>query len=318
MSASCRRSKSRCDEHGRRSPYGCATFLKDFYCDRLVVIGVGLIGGSVAAALRRADKVRRIVGVGRGCANIERALALRVIDEAIEDIAVAVKGADIVLLAVPVLQTDGVLAQLAAGIGAKTLVTDAGSTKRNFVESVRRILPTHLAHVVPAHPIAGAERTGVDAASAELFVDRNVVLTPLPENHVGAIDRIESMWKACGAHVSRMSCDHHDQVFSAVSHLPHMLAYTLVHMLARRPDAQELFSFAAGGFRDFTRIASSSPEMWRDIALANSAALLADIANYQQQLAQLADLIRTADAQQLGKLFDTARNARDAWLRQDS
>jgi prephenate dehydrogenase len=318
MHASCRRWKSCSDEYGLRSPLWCAAFLNDFHCDRLVVIGVGLIGGSVAAALRRAGKVRRIVGVGRGRANIERALELRVIDEAIEDVGIAVKGADIVLLAVPLRQNERVLAQLAASVAAQTLVTDAGSTKRNFVAAVRRLLPSHLSHVIPAHPIAGAELTGVDAANSGLFVDRNVVLTPLPENHVGAIDRIESMWKACGAHVSRMSCVHHDQVFSAVSHLPHMLAYTLVHMIATRSDAQELFSFAAGGFRDFTRIAGSSPEMWRDIALANREALLADIASYQQQLGQLAELIRNADAEQLGQIFESARNARNAWLRQDS
>ena len=292
--------------------------LSEFSCNKLVVVGVGLIGGSVAAALRRAGKVRRIVGVGRGRANIERALELKVIDEASDDIAVAVQGADLVLLAVPVQQNDHVLAQLAKSLSAQTLVTDAGSTKMDYVAAVRRLLPALLANVVPAHPIAGAELTGVNAAQSGLFVDKNVVLTPLPENNIQAVDSIESMWKACGARVSRMSPEHHDRVFSAVSHLPHMLAYTLVHMIATRPDAQELFSFAAGGFRDFTRIASSSPEMWRDIASTNRAALLADIAAYQEQLTHLAGLIRDADAEQLGRIFETARNARNAWLRQDS
>jgi len=292
--------------------------LNDFNCDRLVVVGVGLIGGSVAGALRRAGKVRRIVGVGRGRANIERALELQIIDEATDDLCAAVQGADIVLLAVPVQQNDRVLAKLAGSLAAHTLVTDAGSTKMDYVDAVRRLLPSHLAHVVPAHPIAGAELTGVDAANPGLFVDKNVVLTPLPENNAQAVDRIESMWKTCGARVSRMSPVHHDRVFSAVSHLPHMLAYTLVHMIATRPDAQELFGFAAGGFRDFTRIASSSPEMWRDIASSNREALLVDIAAYQQQLAQLAELIRNADAEQIGKLFESARNARNAWLRQDA
>src|SRR5258705_461363 len=220
MRASCRRSRSFSSEHGGRSLLWSTAFLSEFHCDRLVVIGVGLIGGSVAAALRRAGRVRRIVGVGRGRANIERALELGVIDEAIDDIAVAVKGADIVLLAVPVRQNARVLAQLAASLAAQTLVTDAGSTKMNFVADARRLLSSHLSHVVPGHPVAGAELTGVDAANSELFVDRNVVLTPLPENDAGAIDRIESMWKACGARVSRMSCGHHDQVFAAVSHLP--------------------------------------------------------------------------------------------------
>lgn len=292
--------------------------MSEFSCNRLVIIGVGLIGGSVAAALRRAGKVRRIVGVGRGRANIERALELKVIDEASDDIPAAVRGADIVLLAVPVQQNERVLVALAGSIGAETLLTDASSTKMDFVAAVRRILSPQLAKVIPAHPIAGAELTGVDAASAGLFVDKNVVLTPLPENDAGAVDRIESMWKVCGARVGRMSPEHHDRVFSAVSHLPHMLAYTLVHMIATRPDAGELFSFAAGGFRDFTRIASSSPEMWRDIASSNRHALLADIATYQEQLAHLADLIRDADAKELGTIFETARNARNAWLRQDS
>ena len=289
----------------------------EFSCNKLVVVGVGLIGGSVAAALRHAGKVKRIVGVGRGRANIERALELKVIDEASDDIAVAVQGADLVLLAVPVQQNDKVLAQLAGSLSAQTLVTDAGSTKMDYVAAVRRLLPARLAHVVPAHPIAGAELAGVSAARSGLFVDKNVVLTPLPENDVQAVDRIESMWKACGARVSRMSPQHHDRVFSAVSHLPHMLAYTLVHMIATRPDAQELFSFAASGFRDFTRIAGSSPEMWRDIASTNRAALLADIETYQKELTRLAGLISDADTEQLGKIFETARNARNAWLRQD-
>ncbi len=292
--------------------------MSDFSCDRLVVVGVGLIGGSVAAALRRAGKVRRIVGVGRGRANIDRALALGIIDEAGDDLSVAARDADIVLLAVPVQQTGCVLAKLAGAVRANTLVTDAGSTKMDYVAALRRILPAHLAQAVPAHPIAGAELTGVDAATPGLFVDKNVVLTPLPETHALAVDRIESMWKACGARVSRMSPEHHDQVFSAVSHLPHMLAYTLVHMIATRPNAQELFSFAAGGFRDFTRIASSSPEMWRDIAASNRDALLADIASYQLQLTHLAELIRNVDTQQLEQIFDSARDARNAWLRQDA
>ena len=292
--------------------------LSAFSCNQLTIVGVGLIGGSVAAALRRAGKVRHIVGVGRGRANIERALELRIIDEASDDVAAAARKADIVLLAVPVQQNERILSRLADAVAAQTLVTDAGSTKMDYVDAVRRLLPAHLARVVPAHPIAGAEMTGVDAANPALFVDRNVVLTPLPENQAEALDRIEAMWTACGARVSRMSPLQHDRVFAAVSHLPHMLAYTLVNMVATRADAKELFKFAAGGFRDFTRIASSSPEMWRDIAISNREALLADIMGYQEQLAQLAHFIRDADAEQLGRIFETARAARNAWLQQDS
>jgi prephenate dehydrogenase len=292
--------------------------LSNFHSDRLVVIGVGLIGGSVAAALRRAGKVRRVIGVGRGRANIARALELGVIDDAVEDIAAAVKGADAVLIAVPVQQNQCVLGALAGALAPGTLVTDAGSTKQDFVAAVRRIVPRHLASVVPGHPIAGAEWTGVDAASAVLFDDRNVVLTPLQENEVAAVDRVEAMWKACGARVSRMTPERHDRVFSAVSHLPHMLAYTLVHMIATRPDAEALFGFAAGGFRDFTRIAGSSPEMWRDIALANREALLADIEVYQQQLAELARRLRQADGAEIERIFEAARSARNAWIRNGS
>ncbi len=291
--------------------------MKAFHCEKLVVIGVGLIGGSVAIALRKAGQVGKIVGVGRGRANIQRALELGVIDEASDDVAAAVQDADIVLMAVPVQQNDHVLTSLASAVSAQTLLTDAGSTKMDFVAAIRRWMPRHLANIVPAHPIAGAELTGVDAASASLFNNRNVVLTPLVETQAVAVERVQSMWQACGASVSRMSAEHHDRVFSAVSHLPHMLAYALVHMIATREDARELFSFAAGGFRDFTRIASSSPEMWRDIATANREALLADIAQFQQQLAELAKLIGNADADQLVRIFETARNARNAWLRRD-
>lgn len=286
-----------------------------FHSDKLVVIGVGLIGGSVAAALRRAGRVGRVVGVGRGRANIMLALERGVIDEAGADIAAAVAGADTVLLAVPVRQTEAVLKALAPALDPEALVTDAGSTKQDFVASVQRLLPGHLGRVVPGHPIAGAEQTGVEAASATLFEGRKVVLTPMPQTAAASTDRVEAMWRACGAQVLRMAPAHHDRVFSAVSHLPHMLAYSLVHMIATRPDAQELFGFAASGFRDFTRIAGSSPEMWRDIALSNREALLADLDAYGARLAQLSASLRAGDGEALARLFETAREARNAWLR---
>jgi len=168
---------------------------------------------------------------------------------------------------------------------------------------------------VPAHPIAGAEQTGVDAASASLFEGRTVVLTPLPESDPEAVSTVEAMWRACGARVTRMSAQRHDEIFSAVSHLPHVLAYALVHMIASRDDADELFSFAASGFRDFTRIAGSSPEMWRDISLSNRDCIAADIDAFQQALAEVARRVRAGDAQALGRLFEAARSAREAWFK---
>jgi len=288
--------------------------LKEFHSDKLVVIGVGLIGGSAAAALRRAGKVKRVVGVGRGRANVQRALELGVIDEAMEDAATAVRDADAVLLAVPVRQNERVLAAVAPALRPGTLVTDAGSTKQDFEAAARQILGAHLASVVPGHPIAGAEHTGVDAASPNLFQGKNVVLAPLPENAPEAVDRAEAMWRACGARVIRMAAAHHDRIFSAVSHLPHMLAYSLVHMISNRPDAAELFDFAASGFRDFTRIAGSSPEMWRDIAMANRDALVADLDAYQAEVTELTRRLREADADELERIFQAARAARSAWL----
>lgn len=289
--------------------------MTDFHSDRFVIIGVGLIGGSVAAALRAAGAVQHVVGVGRGRANMERAMALGVVDEVSDQAGEAVRGADAVLLAVPVRQNAAVLAQIADQIPRGCLLTDAGSTKGDFVADLRRLLPGHLARCVPAHPIAGAELHGVEAAHAALFRDKNVVITPLPENPPDILRRAEALWETCGARLTRMTPAAHDKIFSAVSHLPHVLAYALVHALALRPDRTELFRFAGAGFRDFTRIAGSSPEMWRDIVLANRDALLDDLAAYRGQIDQLTAMIEGGDGKALETLFATARDARGQWLR---
>lgn len=280
----------------------------------LVVVGVGLIGGSVAAALKRADRVRWVIGVGRGQANLERALDLNIIDEVAEDLSAAVRGADLVLVAVPVAQTGTVLSGLTAAIAGGAIVTDAGSTKRDFIAAARSAFGSAMANVVPGHPIAGAELTGVDAASPDLFQGKRVVLTPVAENRPEAIERVEAMWVACGANVTRMDPEHHDRVFSAVSHLPHMLAFALVEMIAGREEGEELFSFAASGFRDFTRIAGSSPEMWRDICLSNRDLVVADIEAFQRSLSELAQCIRAADAEGVRRVFESARAARQRWI----
>jgi prephenate dehydrogenase len=282
---------------------------------RLAVIGVGLIGGSAALALKRAGSVERVVGIGRGRANLERALELGVVDEIAADAASGVEGADAVVVAVPVGQFDGVLRAIAPGLDADVLVTDGGSTKQDVIAVARPALGGHWPRFVPAHPIAGAEHSGVDAARADLYDGRNVVLTPVPETAPDAVDRAESLWKQCGARVARMSAAEHDGVFAAVSHLPHVLAYALVAMIAERADAERLFAFAAGGFRDFTRIASSSPEMWRDIALANRDALLGEIDRYGAALASVRELVAAADGEALERLFAQSRDARNAWLR---
>lgn len=280
---------------------------------KLVVCGVGLIGGSFALALRRAGVVERIVGVGRRREVLERACALGVIDEIAEEWAGALDGADLVLLAAPVGQTDAILAAMAPHLKPGTIVTDAGSTKRDVVEAIRQHLGGALADVVPAHPIAGAEKSGVEAAFAELYLGRKVVLTPLPESRPEAVQKVRDAWEACGALVVAMTPPEHDRVFAAVSHLPHLLAFGLVDDLAGRSNAPLLFSHAASGFRDFTRIAGSHPEMWRDICVANRVALLEELDAYLGELARLRMMLVEGDGEGLEAVFERARRARNAW-----
>ena len=277
---------------------------------RLAVIGVGLIGGSFALALKKAKAVSHVIGVGRSKENLDLARERGIIDSIQQDAAKAARAADLVLLATPVAQFPAVFAALK---DSKALITDGGSTKRDVIAAARSALGKGIARFVPAHPIAGAEKSGAAAASAELFQNRRVVLTPLAENDAEAVSTVERAWAACGARLSRMGADEHDGVLAAVSHLPHLLAYALVHDIARRDNAAQLFSFAAGGFRDFTRIASSHPEMWRDICAANKENLLRELARYAGKLEEVKALLeRPAD---LEKLFAEARAARDEWIR---
>lgn len=280
--------------------------------DKLVIIGVGLIGGSVALAARRAGLARRIVGVGRPNENLDAALQLGVVDE-VEPIEQAVSDADLVLLAIPVGQMPAVMATMAPHLSAKAAVTDAGSTKGDVVAAARANLGEKLPLFVPGHPIAGAEKSGVTAAKTELFDGKNIVLTPLPENKTTSVQVIADFWRGCGAKVIEMPVDLHDRIFAAVSHLPHVLAFALVEEIARRPNADQLFGFAAGGFRDFSRIAGSSPEMWRDICLANRPAMLQELDAYIARLSQIRSLIDAQNGDALAEAFVHARNARTDW-----
>lgn len=280
---------------------------------KLAVFGVGLIGGSFALALRRAGAVGEVVGVGRGQANLEVARSLGILD-AIASPQEAVRDADLVLLAVPVGQMPAVMAAIAPYLGPETVVTDAGSTKQDVVGYAQSHLAEHMSRFVPAHPIAGAEKAGATAASAELFQGRNVVVTPLAENGSATVSRVKEAWAACGAVVREMTPQAHDQVFAAVSHLPHLLAFALVDDIAGKANAEELFSYAASGFRDFTRIAGSSPEMWRDISLANRDALLKELDAYRAQLDHLRAALEARDAAALEQMFTRASLARNAWI----
>jgi len=281
---------------------------------RVAVVGVGLIGGSFALALKAAKACEEIVGVGRGRANLEAALALGAIDRATGDVAQAAQGADLVLVATPVAQFAAVFEALEPVLAPRALVTDAGSTKRDVVAAARARLGAKISHFVPAHPIAGAEQSGAAAAKAELFRGKRVVVVPLPENPAQSVERVAGAWRTCGARVSEMGPDEHDAVFAAVSHLPHLLAFALVRDIAGRPNSAQLFGYAAGGFRDFTRIASSHPEMWRDICIANRDALLAEVTRYGTQLEAVRALLEAGDAAGLERVFSEARAARNRWL----
>lgn len=276
----------------------------------LVVVGVGLIGGSFALALKAAGRVDRVVGVGRTRENLQHALDAGLVDEVAESLACAAPGADVVLLAAPVGQTGRLMAQLAPCLNGRTIVTDAGSTKQDVVAMARTFLSMHIARFVPAHPIAGMERSGAAAATAELYRGRTVVLTPLPETDPAARDTVRSLWEACGAQVVEMAPDHHDRVLAAVSHLPHLLAFALMDLVGRHAEAETFLRFAGSGFRDVTRIAASSPEMWRDICLANREALLALVDAYCAELNEVRDLVAQGDGEALARLFARARQAR--------
>jgi prephenate dehydrogenase len=285
--------------------------------ERLAVIGTGLIGGSFALALKQSGQVGAVVGAGRSAANLETAKARGMIDEIAHDAAQAVKGADYVLLAVPVGQMENAMQAIALSLKSDAVITDVGSIKQDVIAMAQRHLTTNLSWFVPGHPIAGAETSGAEAARTDLFTGKNVVLTPLPETNFKALVKVQSAWQACGAKASIMKAAQHDRIFAAVSHLPHLLAYALVDMLAGRDDRDLFFNYAASGFRDFTRIAGSSPEMWRDIALANRKALLVELGAYESKLDELKAALSASDGDALSGIFSRAQSARMAWGKQE-
>jgi prephenate dehydrogenase len=277
----------------------------------LAILGVGLIGSSLALALRETRHVQRVSGFGRNRRNLERGVELGVLDDFSLDLGEVVSDADMVLVAVPLGAMAELFAHMAPLLPDRAVITDVGSAKGSVVNDARNGLGDHFARFVAGHPIAGTERSGVEAGFATLFQQRKVILTPTGETETQAVDRVRDMWLACGAGVELMAVEHHDQVLAATSHLPHMLAFSLVSHLSKMSDQDEIFDYAAGGFRDFTRIASSDPVMWRDICIANRDALIDLIEGYQQELTLVADAIRRQDPDALQELFTDAKHTRD-------
>jgi prephenate dehydrogenase len=282
---------------------------------KIAIFGVGLIGGSFALALKKAGAVDQVVGVGRTAASLSRARELGIIDVASVSIEFALQDTDLVLIAAPVAQTESILSNIAPYLQKDTVVTDAGSTKTDVVAAARRALSEKIAQFVPGHPIAGRELNGPEAAIDDLYVGKKVVLAALPENAESDIARVANAWQKCGAVIHHLTAEKHDRVFAAVSHLPHLLAYALVDDIAKKPHADLLFQYAASGFRDFTRIAGSSPEMWRDISLANQSALLSELDSYMLQLSQLRALLAAGDGAGIEEIYTNAQHARQNWMR---
>jgi len=286
----------------------------DFSIGHLVVIGVGLIGGSFALALKRAGVVTRVTGVGRNAENLKLAEELGIVDAWSHDIAAAVVDADVVLLAVPMQAYESVFSAMADTLSERAVVTDAGSTKQSAIAAAHKCLPGP-ERFIAAHPIAGTEQSGAAAAFAELFDQRLAVITPEEHSDDAALVLVQQLWKKTGSRVVTMQATEHDEFLASVSHLPHLAAFALVNAVSRQQrEGHDPFAFAAGGFRDFTRIASSSPEMWRDISLSNRDALLEQLDAFQSELNELRDSLLAGDADLLLEKFMAARDARDAWL----
>lgn len=284
------------------------------FFNKIVLIGVGLIGGSFALSLKKAQAAKHIVGLDRHLTSLEAAKRLGIIDSFTDDMASAVVDADLIVIATPVAQTEKILSAIYPYLPTNAIVTDAGSTKADVVLAARNSLQEKISQFVPAHPIAGREKNGPEAAIDDLYVGKKVVITRLVENSDQAVELVAQAWRACGAIIHHLSPKEHDQVFASVSHLPHLLAYALVDDIAAKPHADRLFQYAASGFRDFTRIAGSSPEMWRDISLANRDAILEELDSYSVKLKQLRASLEANDSAALEAIYSRAQTARVNWI----
>jgi prephenate dehydrogenase len=281
--------------------------------DAICIIGTGLIGGSLALALRQAGFCREIVGAGRTEDTLIKAVELGVINRYETDIPQAVAGADIVVVCVPLGAMRAVFEQIDAGRNERTIVTDAGSAKQSVLRDAEAVFGSDMQHFVAGHPIAGTEQSGVGAAFSTLYQQRRVILTPTEETSAAALDRVRAMWQAAGAEVETMSAEHHDLVLAGTSHLPHLLAFGLVDCLNNLEDIDEIFRFAAGGFRDFTRIASSDPVMWRDICLSNRDQVMVMMKRYRDEMTKIYRALEQNDGEKLKQVFERAKRVRDAF-----
>jgi prephenate dehydrogenase len=281
--------------------------------EQLGLIGCGLMGGSFALAMKRAGLVKRVVGYSKSPSTTQRALSMGVIDVEAPSALLAVSGADIVLLAVPVAATEATLKAIKHLVTKEMLIMDVGSTKRDVIDSARRVLRDHIGSFVPCHPVAGKELSGVEHADPDLYVGKQVVVTPIDKTLPGHTEKAVRVWEGLGCEVLQMSPEAHDAAFAAVSHLPHLIAFALMGAITSQPNGKDFLSLAGPGFRDFTRIAASEPKMWRDILLANRQELLAQSKVFQRTLQALELMIDSGNAEALEGLIEQASQARAGW-----
>lgn len=281
--------------------------------EQLGLIGCGLMGGSFALALKKAGLVKRVVGYSKSPSTTERARQMGVIDIEAPSALLAVSGADIVLLAVPVSASESTFKAIRHLVGPNTLLIDVGSTKRDVVDAARRVLRDNLGAFVPCHPIAGKEVSGVEHADADLYAGKQVIITPIERTFTIQLQKAVDVWTALGCHVTKMSPQAHDAAYAAVSHLPHLIAFALINGIASQDNGKEYLSLAGPGFRDFSRIAASDPHMWRDILIANREELLAQSHIFQQNLRALEQLITTSNAEGLEAMIEKASDTRANW-----
>ncbi len=289
--------------------------MSQFQIHQLTIFGVGLIGGSLAMALKKANYCQKIVGCSRNESHLQHAVELDVIDEYYLDPAKAAENADMILLAVPLGAMETVLKQIKNSLCRDAIITDAGSSKASVIQAVKNVFGADYSQFVAGHPIAGREQSGVDAAIDNLYIGRRTILTPLSTTNELAVQAVAAMWEVAGANVEIMEVEQHDKVLAATSHLPHLLAFNLVDTLAKSKESEDIFRYSAGGFKDFTRIASSDPVMWRDICIANRSAILEMISEYQSSLNQLARYIDNEDADAVIDIFCNAKQARDIFIK---
>ena len=283
--------------------------------EQLTIIGVGLIGGSFAKALKKSGKVKKVIGYGRQTENLETALDLDIIDDYTTNILEAVKNADVIFIATPVSTFSDIFTLIKGHIKSSAVITDGGSTKLNVINMAKQVFGEVPENYVPGHPIAGTENSGAKAAFAELFENHKVILTPLQHTNAHALEIISDLWSATGAEIICMDAQHHDLVLGATSHLPHVIAFSLVNTLATLNERKEIFEYAAGGFKDFTRIASSDPKMWQDICFANKDILLNHLNHFQEDLSAIISALKSDDVEFIKQVFTRAKVTRDTLVK---